>query len=1286
LEEVVRRHEAWRTSFEEIGGEGRQVVRPPPRFSLPVRDLSTLTEADRDAEAQRIATEEARRPLGLSGPLVRAKLVRIAPNEHRLYVIVHQIIHDGISVYSVFLPELAALYEAFAAGMPSPLAELSVQYPDYAAWQRGPNSGAVTEASLAYWRRQLSGGPAPLEIPTDRPRPAVQSFRGGQHTFRLSQALTSALKRLSQREEATLFATLVAAFKILLYRYSGQDDIAVGTAISTRRLPEVETLLGVFLNTIVLRTQLAEESAFREVLARVKRVIVDGLSHGDVPFHRLVRDLQPRRDPGRNPLFQVTFVLEPPMPPPRPGWVMTQMDADTGISRVDLYLQMDDRPEGLVGHIRYNSDLWQHATIVRLAEHFERLLEGITADPGTAISAIPMSAPIERGGVPNASERGPSHPIDTFPPEEIEQSIPARFAKQASQYPDRIAARDGRTQWTYAQLNGAANRVAHALARAEVPPHSRVALLLDHDVPMLAGVLGVLKGGSAYVPLDPTHPEERLRLIALDAGCAAVVASRRSSSLAHALVASTTPVLLLDDLLEAPNAPEYGHAASADGLAYLLYTSGSTGRPKGVSQTQRNVLHFIAAYSHNLGLSPDDRLALLASYSVDAAVMDIFGALLNGAALCPIDVREVGLAGVHARLAEDAVTVYHSTPTLYRHVVGALAGKSAPATIRLVVLGGEEARSDDAATWRQRFAPHCALVNGYGPTESTVSLQYFVDRGTSIAGRSLPIGRPVDRTSVALLSPSGRPGQVYGEIAIRSPYVALGYWGNDELTDQVFLGGQGSKDRVYRTGDMGRLLHDGNIEFRGRRDLQTKIRGFRVEVGDVEAALSQHPDIGQVAARVWESEEGDRRLVAYFVARKNPAPSGDELRAFLRRKLPLPMIPAAFVARHDLPLTPSGKVDRLALPVPDVVPAREMAEPTDATERQVGEIWKRLLGVSQVDPRDDFFDLGGDSLLALRMMSEISQRFGVNLALATLFESPTIERLALALTARATDRGTFQRSSTLVPLAEGGGLPAYWVPGGGGLSLLMFREASRGLSADRAVLGFESSLSLRDAPDDVPTLAKRYVTDLHNRDPEGPYVLLGFSSGGWTAFEMTRQIEALGGRVALLVIFDTDFPRALTLPQVARSAAYRAHYHATKLLAQRASQIVPYAKYLARFAQAKIGLRPGGVEALPKEEVSEDFRELDLKNRRILLTYSQQKHPPVRAKIAFVQALTTSKSALPADLDPRSGWSALTTGGFEVIRVEGSHLSMLRPPHLDDMLGKIRELLARVDAPSVNGS
>lgn len=1126
LQEIVRRHEAWRTRFRTVDDRPVQIVDPHFSPSLRVTDLSELPESEREAAALRLASEDVREPMDLAtGPLLRAHLVRLSPADHRLFLTLHQIIQDGTSVYCVLLPELAALYDRFVRGEPPSLAEPPLQYPDYALRQaqearlRDARSRSHAE-SLAYWRTQLSGW-TPLELPTDEPRPHYQSFRGRQETFRLSARLTEALKRLAKRENVTLFVVLLGAFETLLHRYSGQDDILVGTVLSTRKRPDVEKLLGVFLNTVVLRTTVADELTFTQLLAALKEVTVQALSHGQLPYSDLLQELQPRRDPGRNPFFQTMFVFEPPRPEPPPGWDLTPMDVDAGTVRVDLHLQMDDRPEGVCAHLRYNADLWDASTIQRLIDHFQVLLESVVRDPHSTLSAIPILTPLERSGA-RAAEARPSNGFIRFESAAIEQSIAQRFARQVAVHGDRTAISE-KTRWTYRELDGASDGVAWAVAASMTANPAPVALLLEQDAAMVAAILGVLKTPCPYVPLDPTHPIERLTTIAADAGARTVIVSRGNHRFVPELTRSGLVPRFLEELLEAPVAPYTGPAAASEDVAYILYTSGSTGTPKGVKQSHRNVLHFIGAYTNNLRICRDDRLTLLAPYGVDAAVMDIFGAVLNGAALHPVDVKNTGLPGVRERLLGDGITIFHSTPTLYRHLVRELVGHPNPETVRLVVLGGEEVRREDVDAFRERFAPHCLMVNGFGPTESTVTLQHFVDMGSQAERRSVPIGYPVERTSVSLLSRDGRPGQVYGEIAIRSAHVALGYWRNEELTQRAFVparagSDEGSGERVYKTGDMGRLLPDGRIEFRGRRDLQTKIQGFRVELGEVEAALLRHPGIKEAVATAWQPPgDEDKRLVAYFVASGPAVPTDDELRRFLRSKLPGPMIPSAFVHMDAVPITASGKLDRRALPEPPVLSVPSTLDgPRDSVEEHLVAIWASALRVGAVGIHDDFFALGGHSVIALKLMSDVYARFGVNLPLATLFESPTVELIADILRSAARDR---DGSGVIAVQPAGKRTPLFCVQ-----SQLdeagFYGDLARHLGSEQPLFALPvSDVTASPSARGIPTVAAEVLEKIRSVQADGPYRLAGFGAGGVVAFEMAQQLVARFERVASLAVF-----------------------------------------------------------------------------------------------------------------------------------------------------------------------
>jgi amino acid adenylation domain-containing protein len=1270
LSEILRRHEAWRTIVDTVDGEPVQVILPPPSISLPVIDLRDLPEAEREKEAVRLATVEARRPFDLvSGPLLRANLVRLAEAEYRLLVPLHQIIFDGVSAFSVFLPELVALYDAFAAGRGSPLPEPTIQYADFAYWERQQFRRDTLAPQLSYWRQQLAGAPAVLELPSDRRRPAVQTFRGAHAPFVLSRALSTALETLSRSERVTLFMVLLAAVNTLLYRYTGQEDILVGTQATSRKRPEVEGLLGVFMNTLVLRTNLSATLSFRQLLSRVREVALDALGHSEVPFELLVEDLHAGRDPSRNPWCQAMVVLEPSAPSPSPGWSLTQMDVDTGTTRVDLHFQLDERPQGIMGRIKYSSELFDVATIVRMVDHLKTLLEGIVANPDLPISAIPILTASERLGAsrPRDSVR-PSKPFVAFEAREIEQSIPRRFEQQAAEHPHRIAVRGGRAVWSYEALNQAANRVAHALSVSPVVDGSRVALLLDHDAPMVAGILGVLKAGCAYVPLDPTHPRERLLHILNDSRATAVLASAGHVPVAAELASPSVKMLELDGILRGPQARPYDHTPTPDHLAYILYTSGSTGRPKGVVQNHRNVMHFISAYTNNLHIGPDDTLTLISSYSVDAAVMDIFGALLNGATLCPIDVRNVGLHGVCERLHGEGVTIYHSTPTLYRHLVGALAERRELSTVRLVVLGGEQVRREDVESYKRLFAPHCLFVNGLGPTESTVALQYFIDKRTRVERHAVPIGHPVERTAVALLSSDGRPGQVYGEIAIRSPYVALGYWDRPELTQRVFLPDpEGGKGRVFLTGDMGRLLPDGSLEFCGRRDLQTKIRGFRIELGEIEAALSQHPAVKETAAAVCEAGGGDKRVIAYWVARGQAVPTTDAIRGFLRGRVPNHMIPSAFVRVDALPLTPSGKLDRRALPAPErACPENVSAAPRDDVELQLAQIWRNLLCVERVGIRDDFFDLGGHSLLAIRMFAEIENRFGVRVPLAALVGAPTIERLA-DLCRRD---GTAPPGGSLVAIEAGGSRrPLFCVHGHFG-EVLFYRDLSRRLGPDQPFFALQArGLVGKPAHRTVEAMAADYLREIRSVQPEGPYAIGGYCFGALVAVEMAHQLLAQGQDVALLSLF-VGSPRRRRLDERARLLLQQ-----LRRLDTRGKVAYVWEKAcrraISRTTTSWLWQLRDRVTGRRARESSQPLGDVSEMNLRAARAYAPK--PYEGRMTVFLSGETDERRRLEAERD----LDGLTAREVEVVRVPGDRDSMLREPVVRIVAERLAAYLSR---------
>ncbi len=687
-----------------------------------------------------------------------------------------------------------------------------------------------------------------------------------------------------------------------------------------------------------------------------------------------------------------------------------------------------------------------------MLEHFQTLLQGIVADPDQRLSDLPLLTDDERRQLSTRYNLVCStEPFVEFEKESIEQSIADRFEEQVKKYPDHVAVKTRRHQWTYSELNRTANQIAQTFLQACRPGEQRIGLLFEHDAPMIAGILGVLKAGKTYVPLDPTFPAERLSYLLEDSQSTVVLTNRRNIALAKSLTNGGLQLINADEIDAEVSTGNPNLRISPDTLAYILYTSGSTGMPKGVMQNHRNVLHHIRSYTNNLHLNSDDRLTLFSSYGFDAAVMDIFGALLNGASLHPMDIKEEDPSALFHRVTREKITVYHSTPTVYRYLMNALTGREDLSKIRFVVLGGEEVHREDIDLFKKIFSSHAIFVNGLGPSESTVTLQYFVNHETEITGNIVPVGYPVEDTEVLLLNKAGKPGEVYGEIGIRSAHVALGYWRKPEMTRAAFLPDPECRaKRIYRSGDLGRLLPDGSIAFTGRKDFQVKIRGVRIEPGEIEATLSQQPGVRECVVLAREDVLGDKRLVVYIVANQQRAPSAHDLRSFLKRKLPDHMVPSAFVYLDldALPRTPNGKVDRSALPAPDYTRQEQDAAPVaprDGLEQQLRQVWEKVLRVRPIGIRDNFFDLGGHSLLAVRLFAQIEKVMGKSLPVAALFHAPTIEQLA-GLMSQQEEAAQWK---SLVAIQPGGSRPPLFCVHAHDGGVLFWRDLAKHLGSDQ---------------------------------------------------------------------------------------------------------------------------------------------------------------------------------------------------------------------------------------------
>ena len=963
LNEIVKRHDALRTSFPVREGRPVQVISPVRQVPVPQTDLSDLPAETREREASNAAGIEASRPFDLaSGPLVRARLLRLAEGDHVLIVTMHHIVSDGWSV-DVFLRELIALYSAFRLGEPSPLPELPIQYADYALWQQKWLRGEVLQAQLDYWKKQLAGIPALLELPMDRPRGAAASFRGASISAVLPPGLLPRLNALARREGATLFMTLLAAFQALLSRYTGQEDIPVGSPIAGRTQVETEGLIGFFVNTLVLRGDLSGDPTFRQLLVRVREMALEAYAHQDLPFEKIVEELQPARTLSHTPLFQVLFQLTSVTQKDAtfPDLEMHPFPLEWEVAKFDLSLRMIARPDRLSCVVEYRTDLFDAATIRRLLGHWQVFLAAVIGDPDRPVSEIPLVSDVERRQI--LFDRNA-----TTTPYPREKSVAEVFESRAAETPDAVALVLGEERLTYGALNARANRLAHYLRQRGVVAESPVGVCLERSFDLVVALLAILKAGGAYVPLDPSYPRERLGFMIRDTGMRVLVTQ---GTLAGKLPTEGPRIVRLDSeasTIEAASDADLPAAAAGDSMAYVMYTSGSTGTPKGVAVLHRGILRLVQGVDY-VRIGPDEVFLQLAAITFDASTFELWGALLNGARCVLFPSRVPTPADLRSVIATQHVSVLWLTASLFNALVDTDA--TVLSGIRQLLIGGE-ALSVPHVRRALEALPSTQIINGYGPTESTTfTCCYRIPAGLPESTHSIPIGTPISNTRVYVLDRKRNPVPIgiAGELYIGGDGLARGYLNNPELTAEKFIldpfSGE-SGERLYRTGDLVRHRADGQIEFLGRLDKQLKIRGFRVEPGEIEATLVEHPAIASAAVVAREDLPGDRRLVAYVVrwdVTRDPLP---DLRNFVAAKLPDYMVPSAFVVLDSLPLVTSGKVDWRALPRPGL----ERAElgtlgllPQDTLELVLLKIWEDVLGISSIGVEDDFFALGGHSLL-----------------------------------------------------------------------------------------------------------------------------------------------------------------------------------------------------------------------------------------------------------------------------------------------------------------------------------
>lgn len=986
LNSIVERHEALRTAFQAVAGEPKQVINPPQPVPLQVIDITKVASSEREARMRELIATEGTRPFNLaSDSMLRATLLRVQEHEHVLILMTHHIASDGWSK-GVLFQELATFYNAFVRGEEAALPALPIQYADFSAWQQDSVRGKRLQGQLEYWKKQLGGAPALLELPTDFPRPAVQGFAGQTECSTFPVELVRELRGLSQRSGTTLFTVLLAAFQVLLSRYSRQEDIVVGTPIAGRTRPELEPLIGDFVNMLAIRTSVAGDPSFRQLLQRVKEVALQAYDNQDLPFEKLVDEIEHGREMSRAPVFQSIFIFEtaPPAPPAMQNLQIELLDFDPPTAKNDLILILADHQDGLKAKLEYRTGLFTQATVRRFLRHYQTLLQSIVAEPDQPITQLRILPDDEREQLLNTGNENTSA-------ETLDRCIHQLFEDQCQRTPHAVAVQFQDAQLSYADLNNRGNQLAHYLQRLGVKREDRVGLCVNRSLDMMTGLLGIMKAGAAYVPLDPAYPAERLAFMLQDSGAHVLVTE---AALLKSISATSAQLVCIDrewPQIAQESTQDLNTEVRPANLSYVIYTSGSTGRPKGVQLEHRNVANFLNSVRSLFRLSSSDIYLGVASMSFDASVMDFYLPLTAGAKLVIVDSDTPrdppALAHV---MRTSGVTAMHATPSVWRSLVET----GWPGDQALTVFSGGEALPWELA---KLLLPRCSkLWNLYGPTETAV---YSAIHDVNGDDGTVLVGRPIQNTQIYVLDAQRQPVPigVPGEICIAGAGVARGYFQRPDLTQEKFVTDPfRPSQRMYCTGDLGRVRADGIIECLGRIDQQVKVRGFRIELGEIESVLLQCPGIRQAAVDLRQKATGDKRLIAYVVA-ENGSIRISEVRQSLSSKLPDYMLPSAFVIVDALPLSPNGKLNRNALPDPgDAPPARTDAfvAPSTPVQIAIAEIFSQVLEIQQVGLHDNFFELGGHSLLATRVVSRLRDRFQIEVTPRLLFEAPTVAGLA----------------------------------------------------------------------------------------------------------------------------------------------------------------------------------------------------------------------------------------------------------------------------------------------------
>ncbi len=1276
LAEIIRRHEIWRTTFDAKDGQPFQVVHPASdQFRLISIDLRSLSESERAIEAMSLAVQDAHEPFDLKkGPLLRATLVRTQDEEYRLYVTFHQIVFDAVSAYRVLLPELTALYEAFSAGKPSPLADPLLQYGDVAYWQQKALGTDDWSRQLSYWRAHLSGELPALQWPNEGARPAYQTHRGAIHRFRFDSKVIEPLVSFCRQEGISSYMACLAGYAALLSRYTGQQDIMIGGLSAGRRRSETESTVGYFVNPLALRINLSGNPTFRELVRQVRGTVLDALANDEVPFGRIVEDLGLRPDPSRNPIFQLILSQQPKVPAFAPGWELITEEVSNGGSKLDMTIVLDERPDAISGPITYNPDLFDASTIARLIQHWQTLLAGAVAAPDRSIAELPLLTDSERQQIlVDWNSTRVQYPKN--------QCVHELFDAQVGRVPEAIALKFKDEEMTYGALGARSNQLARYLQNLGAGPDTPVGLYLGRSSEMIVGLLGVLKAGAACLPLDPSYPADRLSFMLGETRAPILLTT---AALEPQLPQHNARVVCLDTDPQLRSMRDSSIASSlvgGDNLAYIIYTSGSTGRPKGVQVTHGGLVNSTLARS-TYYKDPVVSFLLLPSFAFDSSLAGIFWTLTTGGTLVlPPDELRCDLTGLVELMIRDDVSHVLCVPTLYRQLLKE-ASLDRVSSLRAAIVAGEEC-SKELVESHYDLVRHAVLFNEYGPTEATVwSSVYRCEPGSRFA--RVPIGRPIANAQIYILDSHFQPVPVgiRGELHVAGAGITRGYLNQAELSEQKFASNP-FNDRqpgsLYRTGDLARYLPDGNIEYLGRVDQQVKIRGFRVEPGEIEAALRGCPNVRAAVVSISDDARGDKRLVAHVVPETRPEVTATGLREHLKRKLPAYMIPDALVFLDALPLSSNGKIDRRALsismPDQDESSAIGFVAPRDDLETRLARIWEEVLGIKKVGIRNNLFDLGAHSLVVARLLARIEREFGRRMTFASVFEAPTIELFAGALR-KASAPAQF---TEVIPIQTAGSKPPFFGIRWG----FLWRPISEHLGADQPILCVDFDQSIvgqLHKPYSLEEFAGYIVRAIRDYCPQGPYFLGGFCDNAMLAYEAARQLLDQGQQVELLAIVDArnHFYFRRNPYSVSRKPLWRrAISRIVKLRELKKTEAVFYAAEVLKEAWRKAIRR--AKEPFVRARARRNSTKLtDL--RQILEFVGTTYQPkPYAGRVALLRADTKSDAAL-------SGWKDVVKGAVETHEVPGTHMGIFFEPHVQHLANRLAVSLENAAARSTDRS